>query len=248
MSNLFHSGKILVYKVILLLIILVGYTKNLKNLLMKIFIDTANLNEIREAASYGVLDGVTTNPSLMAKEGHKDARKCYEEICKIVPGPVSAEVISTDYDGIIKEGRELAKIAPNIVVKVPLIKEGLKAVKTFSEEGIKTNVTLCFSPSQAVLAAKAGASMVSPFIGRLDDISYRGMDLIEQIVQIYGNYGYETEILVASIRNPMHFVDACLVGADICTIPYNVITSLIKHPLTDIGLEKFLADWKKNQS
>jgi len=215
---------------------------------MKIFIDTANLSEIRDAASYGVLDGVTTNPSLMAKEGHKDARKCYEEICKIVSGPVSAEVISTDYDGIIKEGRELAKIAPNIYVKVPLIKEGLKAVKTFSEEGIRTNVTLCFSPSQAVLAAKAGATIISPFIGRLDDISYRGMDLIEQIVQIYGNYGYETEILVASIRNPMHFVDACLIGADICTIPYNVITSLIKHPLTDIGLEKFLADWKKNNA
>jgi transaldolase len=215
---------------------------------MKIFIDTANINEIRDAASYGVLDGVTTNPSLMAKEGIKDARKCYEDICKIVSGPVSAEVISTDYDGILKEGRELAKIAPNIYVKVPLIKEGLKAVKTFSEEGIKTNVTLCFSASQAVLAAKAGATIVSPFIGRLDDISQRGMDLIEQIVQIYGNYGYETEILVASIRNPMHFVDACMLGADICTIPYSVITSLIKHPLTDSGLEKFLADWKKNNS
>ena len=213
---------------------------------MKIFIDTANLNEIRDAASYGVLDGVTTNPSLMAKEGHKDARKFYEEICKIVPGPVSAEVISTDYEGILKEGRELAKIAPNIYVKVPLIKEGLKAVKTFSEEGIKTNVTLCFSPSQAVLAAKAGANIISPFIGRLDDISSNGMQLIDQIVQIYGNYGYETEVLVASVRHPMHFVDACLIGADICTIPYGVITSLIKHPLTDIGLDKFISDWKKN--
>ena len=213
---------------------------------MKIFIDTANLNEIKEAASFGILDGVTTNPSLMAKEGHKDARKCYEEICKIVPGPVSAEVISTDYDGIVKEGRELAKIAPNIYVKVPLIMEGLKAVKTFSEEGIHTNVTLCFTPSQAVLAAKAGASIISPFIGRLDDISQDGMHLIEQIVQIYGNYGYETEILVASIRHPMHFVDSCLLGADIATIPFSVIKQLIKHPLTDIGLEKFLTDWKKN--
>jgi transaldolase len=213
---------------------------------MKIFVDTANLNEIREAASYGILDGVTTNPSLMAKEGYKDARKTYEEICKIVPGPVSAEVISTDYEGILKEGRELTKIAPNIYVKVPLIKEGLKAVKTFSEEGINTNVTLCFSPSQAVLAAKAGATIVSPFIGRLDDISQSGMQLIEQIVQIYGNYGFETEILVASIRHPMHFVEACLLGADICTMPYKVIESLIKHPLTDIGLEKFLSDWKKN--
>lgn len=215
---------------------------------MKIFVDTANLNEIREAASYGILDGVTTNPSLMAKEGYKDARKTYEEICKIVPGPVSAEVISTDYEGILKEGRELTKIAPNIYVKVPLIKEGLKAVKTFSEEGINTNVTLCFSPSQAVLAAKAGATIISPFIGRLDDISQSGMQVIEQIVQIYGNYGFETEILVASIRHPMHFVEACLLGADICTMPYKVIEQLIKHPLTDIGLEKFLSDWKKNNS
>lgn len=214
---------------------------------MKIFIDTGNLNEIKEAASFGILDGVTTNPSLMAKEGHKDAKKTYEEICKLVPGPVSAEVISTDYEGILKEGRELAKIAPNIVVKVPLIIEGLKAVKTFTDEGINTNVTLCFSPSQAVLAAKAGATIVSPFIGRLDDISQDGMQLIEQIVQIYGNYGYETKILVASIRHPMHFVEACLVGGDICTMPFSVIKALAKHPLTDIGLEKFLADWKKNQ-
>jgi transaldolase len=213
---------------------------------MKIFIDTGNLNEIREAASYGILDGVTTNPSLMAKEGHKDARKTYEEICKIVPGPVSAEVISVDYEGILKEGRELSKIAPNIIVKVPLILEGLKAVKTFTEEGINTNVTLCFSPSQAVLAAKAGASIVSPFIGRLDDISHDGMQLIEQIVQIYGNYGFETEILVASVRHPMHFVEACMLGADICTIPFSVIKQLVKHPLTDIGLEKFISDWKKN--
>ena len=213
---------------------------------MKIFIDTANLTEIKEAASYGILDGITTNPSLMAKEGIKDTKKFYEELCKIVSGPVSAEVISTDYEGILKEGREFSKIAPNIYVKVPLILEGLKAVKTFSDEGINTNVTLCFSPSQAVLAAKAGATIISPFIGRLDDISQSGMQLIEQIVQIYGNYGYETEILVASIRHPLHFVESCLLGADICTMPYKVIELLIKHPLTDIGLEKFLSDWKKN--
>jgi len=213
---------------------------------MKIFIDTANINEIKEAASFGILDGVTTNPSLMAKEGLKDAKKVYEDICKIVPGPVSAEVISTDCENILKEGRELAAIAPNIYVKVPLIIEGLKAVKIFTEEGIHTNVTLCFSPSQAVLAAKAGATIVSPFIGRLDDISEPGMNLIEDIVQIYGNYGYETEILVASVRHPMHFVEACLIGADICTIPFKVIEQLVKHPLTDIGLAKFLSDWKKN--
>ena len=212
---------------------------------MKIFVDTANLNEIKEAASFGVLDGVTTNPSLIAKEGYKDLPKFYKEVCSIVSGPVSAEVISKDYNGILKEGRELSKIAPNIYVKVPLIMEGLKAVKTFKEEGIHTNVTLCFSPSQAVLAAKAGATIVSPFIGRLDDISERGMDLIEQIVQIYGNYGYTTEVLVASIRNPMHFVESCLIGADICTLPFKVLDQLIKHPLTDIGLEKFLSDYKK---
>jgi transaldolase len=215
---------------------------------MKIFIDTANLKEIKEAASYGILDGITTNPSLMAKEGIKDTKKFYEELCKIVSGPVSAEVIATDYEGILKEGREFSKIAPNIYVKVPLILEGLKAVKTFSEEGINTNVTLCFSPSQAVLAAKAGATIISPFIGRLDDISQSGMQLIEQIVQIYGNYGYETEILVASIRHPLHFVESCMLGADICTMPYKVIEQLIKHPLTDIGLDKFLSDWKKNNS
>jgi transaldolase len=215
---------------------------------MKIFIDTANLNEIREAASFGILDGVTTNPSLISKEGYKDIPKFYEEVCKIVSGPVSAEVISTDYEGMLKEGKELSKIAPNIVVKVPLIKEGLKAVKTFTEEGIKTNMTLCFSPSQAVFAAKAGATMVSPFIGRLDDISADGMDLIDKVVQIYGNYGFTTEVLVASIRHPLHFVDACLIGADICTIPFKVIELLIRHPLTDIGLEKFLSDWKKNQA
>jgi transaldolase len=171
--------------------------------------------------------------------------KYYEEVCKIVSGPVSAEVISKDYNGILKEGRELSKIAPNIYVKVPLIMEGLKAVKTFKDEGIHTNVTLCFSPSQAVLAAKAGANIVSPFIGRLDDISERGMDLIEKIMQIYGNYGYTTEVLVASIRHPMHFVEACMLGADIATLPFKVLDQLVKHPLTDIGLEKFISDWKK---
>jgi len=214
---------------------------------MKIFVDTANIKEIREAESYGLLDGVTTNPSLIAKEGHKDVKKFYEEICSFVKGPVSAEVISTDSDGMLKEGRELAKIAPNITIKVPLIKEGLKAVKIFKQEGIMTNVTLCFSPSQAVLAAKAGANMVSPFIGRLDDISQPGMQLIEQIVQIYRNYDYKTEVLVASVRHPLHFVEACMIGADICTLPFKVLDLLVKHPLTDIGLEKFLSDWKKNQ-
>jgi transaldolase len=212
---------------------------------MKIFIDTANLNEIREAASMGILDGVTTNPSLVSKEGHKNFRNMLEEICKMVSGPVSAEVIATDYEGILKEGREHSKIAPNIYVKVPLITEGLKAVKTFADEGINTNVTLCFSPSQAVLAAKAGATIISPFIGRLDDISHPGMDLIEQIVTIYGNYGFNTEILVASVRHPLHFVESCLIGADICTMPFKVINQLIKHPLTDSGLQSFINDWNK---
>jgi len=212
---------------------------------MRIFIDTANLKEIKEAADMGLLDGVTTNPSLVAKEGHKNFRDMLEKICAIVDGDISAEVVSTDCEGILKEGRELAKIHKNIVIKVPLIKEGLKAVKAFSDEGIKTNVTLCFSPSQALLAAKAGAYLVSPFVGRLDDISYNGMDLISQIRQIYDNYGYTTQILVASIRHPMHFVDSCMIGADVCTMPFKVIEALAKHPLTDIGLEKFLADWKK---
>jgi len=212
---------------------------------MKIFIDTANLNEIKEAADMGLLDGVTTNPSLVAKEGHKDFKSMLEKICSIVDGDISAEVVSTDYDGMVKEGRELAKIHKNIVVKVPLIKEGLKAVKTFSGEGIRTNVTLCFSPSQALLAAKAGAYLVSPFVGRLDDISFNGMELISQIIQIYDNYDYQTQVLVASIRHPIHFVESCLMGADVCTMPFKVIEQLAKHPLTDIGLEKFLDDWKK---
>lgn len=213
---------------------------------MKIFIDTANINEIKEAAALGILDGVTTNPSLVAKEG-KDFRALLDEILKIVDGPVSAEVISTDYEGILKEGRELSKIHSNIVVKVPLIKEGLKAVRVFSQEGIKTNVTLCFSPSQALLAAKAGATYISPFVGRLDDISENGMALIEQIVTIYNNYAYETEVLVASIRHPLHFVEALLLGADVATMPFNVIDKLYSHPLTDNGLEKFLADWNKSK-
>ena len=213
---------------------------------MKFFIDTANIAEIREAASMGVLDGVTTNPSLVAKEG-KDFRKLLEEICTIVDGPISAEVISTDFDGIMKEGRELSKIHKNIVVKVPLIKEGLKAVKALKAEGIRTNVTLCFSPTQALVAAKSGAYFISPFIGRLDDISHSGMDLIRQIVTIYRNYQYETQVLVASVRHPLHVVEAAMIGADICTIPFKVIEQLIKHPLTDIGLQKFLEDWNKSQ-
>jgi len=215
---------------------------------MRIFIDTANLKEIKEAADMGLLDGVTTNPSLVAKEGHKNFKDMLEKICAIVDGDISAEVVSVDCEGILKEGRELAKIHKNIVIKVPLIKEGLKAVKIFKEEGIKTNVTLCFSPSQALLAAKAGAYLVSPFVGRLDDISENGMDLIAKIRQIYDNYGYQTQILVASIRHPMHFVDSCMIGADVCTMPFKVIEALAKHPLTDIGLEKFLADWKKLNS
>jgi len=215
---------------------------------MRIFIDTANLDEIREAADMGILDGVTTNPSLVAKEGHKDFRAMLEKICEIVDGDVSAEVISLTCNEIVKEAKELSKIHDNIVVKVPLIKEGLKAVKILSSEGIKTNVTLCFSPSQAILAAKAGAYLVSPFVGRLDDISISGMELIAQIVNIYSNYDFQTQVLVASIRNPLHFVDAAQIGADVCTIPFNVINQLVKHPLTDIGLDKFMEDWKKNFS
>ena len=211
---------------------------------MKFFIDTASIDEIREAASLGILDGVTTNPSLVAKEG-KGFRKLLDEILEIVDGPVSAEVIATDYEGILKEARVYASIHKNIVVKVPLIKEGLKAVKTLSDENVKTNVTLCFSPTQALLAAKAGATYISPFIGRLDDISTNGMELIEQIVQIYRNYAFETQVLVASVRHLLHVVEAALIGADICTIPFAVINKLFNHPLTDNGLDKFLSDWKK---
>ncbi|MBI1805447.1 MAG: fructose-6-phosphate aldolase [Ignavibacteria bacterium] len=213
---------------------------------MKIFIDTANITEIREAASMGLLDGVTTNPSLVAKEG-RDFKELLKEICAVVHGDISAEVVSTELDGMMREGRDLAKIDDKIVVKVPLIKEGLKAVKCLKAEGIRTNVTLCFSPNQALLAAKAGAYIISPFVGRLDDISSYGMQLIEQILTIYRNYGFDTQVLVASIRHPMHVVEATMMGAHIGTMPYAVLTQLIKHPLTDIGLERFLADWKKAQ-
>ena len=210
---------------------------------MKFFIDTANVDEIREAASLGILDGVTTNPSLVAKEG-RDFHQVLREICSIVNGPISAEVTALDRDGMLEQGLELAKIHPNITVKVPLTKDGLQACKALREKDIKVNVTLCFSPSQALMAAKAGASFISPFVGRLDDISHEGMDLIRQIRIIYDNYGFHTEILAASIRSPMHVVDAAMAGADVATIPYNVVMQLIKHPLTDIGLEKFMADWK----
>ena len=215
---------------------------------MKFFIDTANLNEIKEAHDLGVLDGVTTNPSLMAKEGIKgkdNVFKHYKAICDIVDGDVSAEVIATDLKNIIIEGEELAEIDPKIVVKVPMIKDGVKAIRYFSDKGIKTNCTLVFSAGQALLAAKAGATYVSPFIGRLDDISHDGMDLIAQIVQIYSNYGYETEVLAASVRHSTHLLKCAELGADVVTCPLNVITSLLKHPLTDIGLEKFLSDHKK---
>ena len=213
---------------------------------MKIFIDTANINEIKEAASMGTLDGVTTNPSLVAKEG-RNFKELLKEICAIVNGDISAEVVSTELDGMLKEGRELAKIDDKIVVKVPLIKEGLKAVKCLKAEGIRTNVTLCFSPNQALLVAKAGAYIISPFVGRLDDISTSGMELIHQILTIYNNYGFDTQVLVASIRHPLHVVESAMMGAHIGTMPFSVLTQLIKHPLTDIGLERFLADWKKVQ-
>jgi transaldolase len=211
---------------------------------MKFFIDTANIDEIRKANALGMVDGVTTNPSLVSKEG-REFKPLIKEICEIVDGPVSAEVISMDADAMVSEARELAGIADNIVIKIPLIEEGLKAVKILAREEIRTNVTLCFSATQALMAAKAGAAFVSPFVGRLDDISHRGMELVEQIITVYDNYGFETEVIVASIRNPTHVLDAALMGADIATIPFKVIQQLIKHPLTDIGLDKFLADWKK---
>jgi len=214
---------------------------------MEFFIDTADIEEIKQASEFGILDGVTTNPSLVAKVagGGKPFAEVIKEICNIVPGPVSAEVIATDKDGILKEGRQLAKLAKNVVVKVPLIPEGLKAVKIFTAEGIKTNVTLCFSTTQALLAAKAGATYISPFIGRIDDIAWEGMDLIGEIITIYRNYGYTTKVLAASIRGPLHLKDAALMGADVATIPFSVFQQLVKHPLTDLGLEKFLADAKK---
>jgi transaldolase len=218
---------------------------------MKFFIDTANLNEIKEAYNLGVLDGVTTNPSLMAKEGIAGKEKVmahYKAICNIVDNNVSAEVIATDFDNIIKEGKELAKIDDKIVVKVPMIKDGIKAIKKFSSEGIRTNCTLVFSAGQALLTAKAGASYVSPFLGRLDDISQDGLELIAQIRLIYDNYGYQTEILAASIRHTIHLIKCAEIGADVATCPLNVIMALLKHPLTDSGLEKFLADHKKANS
>ncbi|MFQ5431060.1 MAG: fructose-6-phosphate aldolase [Nitrospinota bacterium] len=211
---------------------------------MKIFIDTADIEEIKEANKLGVVDGVTTNPSLVAKTG-KDFKTVIDEIVAEVDGPISAEAVSMDAEGMVKEGRELAKIHKNIVVKIPMTVEGLKAINTLATEDIRTNCTLIFSASQAVLAAKAGASFVSPFVGRLDDISEDGMLLVEQIVQIYDNYAFEPEIIVASIRHPMHFVRTGLIGADIATIPFKVIEQLSKHPLTDIGIERFLKDWEK---
>lgn len=211
---------------------------------MKFFIDTANIDEIKNANELGMVDGVTTNPSLIAKEG-REFKGLIKEICDIVDGPVSAEVISLDAEGMVKEARELANLADNIVVKIPMLEEGLKAVKTLAQEKINTNVTLCFSPIQALMAAKAGAAYISPFVGRLDDISHIGMELVEEIITIYDNYGFETEVIVASVRNPIHVLDAALMGADIATIPFKVIQQLTKHPLTDIGVEKFLADWKK---
>lgn len=215
---------------------------------MKFFIDTADIDQIREAHALGVLDGVTTNPSLMAKEGIRGdeaVSQRYIDICKAVDGPVSAEVIATDYDGIVREGEALAKLHDNIVVKVPMIPDGVKAIRHFSDKGIPTNCTLVFSAGQAILAAKAGASMVSPFIGRIDDSNWDGIQLIEQIVHIYANYGFETEVLAASIRNPLHIVRCAEAGADIATCPLKSILGLFKHPLTDIGLEKFLADYEK---
>lgn len=211
---------------------------------MKFFIDSADIGEIREAAAMGVLDGVTTNPSLVAKTGRK-YRDVVQEIAEIVDGPISAEVLGVTYDEMVREGREWAKVHKNVVVKVPLILDGLKALRTLGKEDIRCNVTLCFSPTQALLAAKAGAAYISPFIGRLDDVSEDGMQLIEQIVQIYGNYDFDTEVLVASVRHPMHVVQAALIGADICTIPFKVIEQLAKHPLTDTGLKKFVEDGAK---
>lgn len=214
---------------------------------MKFFIDTADLDEIQEANELGVLDGVTTNPSLCAKIGVGDFEAHIAKICNMVEGDVSAEVVSTEYDDIVAEARHLSKIADNVVVKVPLIKDGIKAIKTLSNEGIRTNCTLCFSATQALLAAKAGATYISPFIGRLDDISDDGMQLIADVVTIYENYGYETEVLAASIRHPMHVLEAARLGADVATMPLNVIDKLLHHPLTDRGLERFLADWNDLQ-
>ena len=211
---------------------------------MQIFLDTADVKEIRELSSLGLVDGVTTNPSLVSKEG-RPFREIVDEIIHIVDGPINLEVVSTDAGGMLAEGRDLAKIHANVVVKIPMIAEGMKAVKQLTLEGIRTNVTLCFSSSQALLAAKAGATYISPFVGRLDDISHVGMDVVRQIVTIYKNYGYPTKVLAASLRSPVHFVDAAMAGAHVCTMPPSVLRQLLRHPLTDIGLERFLADWKK---
>jgi len=213
---------------------------------MKFFLDTANLNEIREAASYGFLDGVTTNPSLVAKEGNVEFKQHIAAICEIVQGPVSAEVTSVDVEGMLREGREYAKIAPNVVVKCPLTREGLKATHQLSEDGIKVNVTLCFSAAQAILAAKAGASFISPFLGRLDDIGENGLHLLSEIIEIYSNYSWKTEVLAASLRHPIHVIEAARVGSDIGTMPFKVIDQLFNHPLTDKGQAQFLADWHKS--
>jgi len=210
---------------------------------MKLFIDTANVDEIREAASWGVLDGVTTNPSLVAREG-RSYRALVEEICRLVPGPVSAEVIATDAEGMEREGRELAAIAENVVIKLPITPAGVKVCARFADEGIATNLTLCFSAPQALLVAKAGASYVSPFVGRLDDVGQDGMELVREIVQIYENYEFPTQVLVASVRHPQHVVQAALIGADVATVPFKILQQLFRHPLTDIGLERFLADYR----
>jgi len=213
---------------------------------MKFFIDTANIDEIKKGLALGMVDGVTTNPSLVAKEPRPFV-EILKEICSLVEGPVSAEVISLEADGMVAEARELVKIADNIVIKIPMIEEGLKAVKRLTAEGIKTNVTLIFSSAQALLAAKAGATYVSPFVGRLDDIATNGLDLIADIMTILRNYGFATEVIVASVRHPMHVVESALLGADIATLPYKVIAQMAKHPLTDIGMRQFLADWEKRQ-
>ena len=212
---------------------------------MKFFIDTANLDEIREANEMGLIDGVTTNPSLVAKEGNVDFKDHLAKICEMVKGDISAEVTALDTEGMLREGRDFAKVAENVVIKVPLTIDGLKACRTFREEGTKVNVTLCFSAAQALLAAKAGASYISPFIGRVDDVAWDGMQLIRDIVQIYDNYGFATEVLAASIRHPMHIVDCALAGSDVATIPFKILTQLVKHPLTDKGLDNFMADAKK---
>jgi transaldolase len=212
---------------------------------MKIFLDTANVAEIKEGVALGVVDGVTTNPSLIAKE-KRPFRPLVEEICAIVPGDVSLEVVATDFDGMVKEGEELAQVAPNALVKVPLTQDGLKAVKYLTGKGIRVNQTLCFSAPQALLSAKAGATYISPFLGRLDDIAHVGMDLIRDICEIYRNYGFKTQVLAASIRNPLHVVDAAKAGAHVCTMPFSVLQQLMRHPLTDIGLKKFLEDWQKS--